>query len=518
MEKRSINKTVFPAAPQSYWIASTPQTDYPSLKEDIKVDVAIVGGGMVGITTAFLLKKEGLKVAILEADRILQGTTGHTTAKITSQHSLTYHQLKNQHGDEKVQQYAQANETAIHFIANTIKERKIDCDFSWQPAYIYTQSDQYLPQIISEAEAASSLGIKASYLEEIPLPFPIKGAVRFDDQAQFHPLKYLLDLSKEISGDGSYIFEMTPVIDIQDRHPYAAITQNGQKVIAEKVIIASHYPFYDKRGLYFARLYVHRAYVLAAKIQESFPGGMYINAEQPTRSLRSLPTEKGELVMFIGDNHKTGQGISTINHYESLKKFAQQIYTIQDIPYRWSTQDCMPLDHVPYVGHLTASTPNLYIATGFRKWGMTNSTVSAMILRDLIIKGKSPWAPVYAPSRFTPMASAKNFIVENLNVAEQLIVGKISPIPSDVEIPVSEGKIVEIDGQRIGAYRSEKGELHLVDITCTHLGCELAWNAAENSWDCPCHGSRYTYDGIVIEGPTKKPLKKLTLHHDQKNL
>lgn len=503
---------IFTTPPQSYWITSTPQTDYPTLKEDVKVDVVIVGGGMVGITVASLLKKEGLTVAVVEADRILQGTTGHTTAKLTSQHGLTYDKLKSQHGNERAKQYAEANEAAIHFVANTIKEKQIDCDFSWQPAYIYTQSDQYVKKIVQELEAASSLGIKASYLEETPLPFPVKAAIRFDDQAQFHPRKFLLALAKEIPGEGSHIFEMSPVVDVKDGNTYTVITRNGGKITAEKMIVASHYPFYDIPGLYFARLYVHRSYVLAGKIKETFPGGMYINAESPTRSLRSLPTENGELVMFIGDHHKAGQGEDTMNHYEHLREFAQQIYTLEDIPYRWSTQDCMPLDHVPYVGQITSFKPNAYVATGFRKWGMTNSIASSMIIRDLIIKGESPWAPVYDPSRFTPMASAKNFIVENLDVVGELYAGKISPVPDDVEVKIGEGKIVEIDGHRSGAYRDEKGTLHLVDTTCTHLGCELHWNAAENSWDCPCHGSRYSYNGDVLEGPTTKPLKKLTIH------
>ncbi len=504
----------FSTPPQSYWITSTEQTDYPSLNEDITVDVAIVGGGMVGITAAYLLKQEGLKVAIIEADRILQGTTAHTTAKITSQHGLIYNKLKNQHGDEKAQQYANANQEAIKFIANIIQERQIDCDFSWQPSYVFAQSDQYVQKIAQEVEAASSLGINASFLSTIPLPFPIKAAIKFENQAQFHPLKYLLSLAEEIPGDGSHVFEMTPAIDIQEGNENMVITRDGKKVIAKDIIVASHYPFYDKRGVYFARIYVHRSYILAAKIKESFPGGMYINAEKPTRSLRSLPTENGQLVMFAGDHHKTGQGPDTMNHYENLKEFAEKNYVVEDIPYRWSTQDCMPLDNVPYVGNLTSNTPHIYLATAFRKWGMTNSTAAAIILRDLIIKGENPWTPVYDPSRFTPMASAKNFIVENANVAQQFVTGKLSLNSKDVDISVGEGKILEIKGQRVGAYKDESNKLHFVNTTCTHLGCEIQWNSAENSWDCPCHGSRYTYEGDVIEGPTTRPLGKIDYHYE----
>jgi glycine/D-amino acid oxidase-like deaminating enzyme/nitrite reductase/ring-hydroxylating ferredoxin subunit len=503
-----IRQEYFSKPPQSYWMASTPQTDYPSLKEDVKVDVAIIGGGMVGISCAFFLKQEGLKVAVIEADRILQGTTGHTTAKITSQHNIIYSKIKKQMGMELAQQYADANETAIRMMKKIAEDYRIDCDLTPQPAFVYTEQDQYVQQIHDEIDAASSLGIKASYVSEIPFPISIKAGMRFDGQAQFHPRKYLLALAKEIPGDSSYIFEQSRVVDIDGEKPYYVITQEGKKVIAEKLIIASHYPCYNKAGLYVARIYPERSYVVAIKGKEKYPGGMYITVEDPGRSLRSQNTEKGELIFVGGEHHKIGQGVDTREHYEALLKFAGEIFHVEGTPYRWSTQDCMTVDGVPYIGHFTSQTPNMYIATGFAKWGMTNSTVSAILLRDLIVKGKSSWQDVYNPSRETIAASAKNFIVENLNVAKELIGGKLSPVPADVEIKPGEGKIIEVDGQRTGAYRDEKGRLHLVDTTCTHLGCELSWNAAEKSWDCPCHGSRFTYEGEIIEGPTVKPLKR----------
>jgi Rieske Fe-S protein len=236
---------------------------------------------------------------------------------------------------------------------------------------------------------------------------------------------------------------------------------------------------------------------------------MYINAENPTRSLRNQNTPDGEIIIVGGEHHKTGQGEDTIKHYEALIDFANDIFTVEDIPYRWSTQDCMTLDDIPYVGRFTAKSPNLYIATGYGKWGMTNSTASAMILKDLIINGKSPWEEVYDPSRQTLAASAKNFLVENLNVAENFIAGKLSPLPKNVDIEPGQAKVVDANGQKAGAYRDEKGTLHIVDTTCTHMRCEVQWNSAERSWDCPCHGSRFDIDGKVIEGPALKPLEKL---------
>lgn len=509
-ENNTFFSNEFMSAPQPYWIASTSQTDYPSLTEDISIDIAIIGGGMTGITSAYLLKKEGYKVAIIDADRIVQGTSAHTTAKITSQHGLIYNKILNSLGRERTQQYADSNESAIHFIANLIKEKNISCDFSWQSAFVYTQDDNYVEKIQKEVETASQLGIKATYLEEIPLPFKIKAAVRFDDQAQFHPRKYLLELQKEIPGDGSYIFENTKIMDVKEGKPCTLTTENGKVVTALKVILASHYPCYDGKGMYFTRLYPERSYALAIKAKEKFPGGMYITAETPGRSLRSTPYEDSELILVVGEHHKTGQGEDMNKHYINLKKFAMDTYTVENIPWRWSTHDYTTADGVPYIGNLTSQTPDIFVATGYGKWGMTTSTLSAILLKDLITTGKNPWADVYYPSRFTPAASAATMVKENADVAKHLLKGKLSIPPNNVLIENGEGRIVDADAQRAGAYRDEKGVLHIVDTTCTHLGCELNWNNAEKSWDCPCHGSRFTYEGDIIQGPAIHKLKHIT--------
>lgn len=499
----------FDKVPQSFWLASTPQTNYTGLNDDVDVDIAIVGGGITGITTAYLLKQEGYKVALIEADRIIQGTTGHTTAKITSQHTLTYDKLKTQMGEEKAKQYADANESAIRFISDLVQEKSIDCDFSRQSAYVYTQQDEYVSQLLTEVTVATSLGIKASFITEIPLPIAIKGAMLFENQAQFHPRKYLLALAKDISGNGSYIFEKTKVTGVKKADRLQVITARGKTVSAGKVIIASHYPCYEALGLYFTRIYPERSYAIAVKSPDKFPGGMYITAEDPKRSLRSQPYENGELILISGEHHKTGQGEDTSNHYKKLRDFAEDLFQVEDIPYRWSTQDYTSMDEVPYIGHLTSDTPDIYVATGYKKWGMTTGTVAALIFKDLIVNGISPWQDVYNPSRFTPSASVKNFITENLNVAKNLIAGKLSPVPSNIEVPPGEGKVLDIDGQRVGAYRDKESTLHIIDTTCTHLGCELQWNSAEKSWDCPCHGSRFTYEGEIIEGPALDKLEHL---------
>lgn len=492
--------------PQSYWLASTDTTDYNSLSEDISVDVAIIGGGMAGILCAYLLHNENLNIAVLDAGKILSGTTSHTTAKITSQHGLIYDKIKNQMGVELAKQYADANESAIKQIKDIIDQHHINCDYSTQSAYIYAQDDKNVEKIENEEKTASELGIKASLADEIPFQIPIKVALKFDEQAQFHPRKFLLPLAKVISESGVKIYENSRVVNLEENGKITATTEQGKKVIADKVIIASHYPFYNKQGMYYSRIYTERTYIIAISAKEKYPGGMYINAEDPSRSLRGQDGENGQLILVVGENHKTGQGNDMAEHYRKLINFADNLFSIEDMPYRWSTQDCMTLDGIPYIGYYKQDTPNLLIATGFQKWGMTNSMVSARIIRDLIVDGSSPWQDVYNPSRKNILASAKSFIVENVDVAKHLISAKISPIPEDVKIEPGEGKVIEHDGERTGAYRDEDGKLYLVNTTCPHLGCELNWNSAERSWDCPCHGSRFTFSGDIIDGPAVKPL------------
>lgn len=493
---------------ESFWVVSTPTKEYPRLNEDIRADVVIIGAGMTGITSAYLLAKDGLKVAVLEADRTVLGTTAHTTAKLTAQHGLIYDQIRRQVGLEKAKQYADANQTAIEFVAKTIVEEQIECNFSRQSAYIYTQVDQYLQKLEDEQTVAAKLGFKAFLDAKIPIPLAIKEALRFDDQAQFHPRKYLAKLAQRVVEMGGSIFEQSRVVDLEGDNPYSVRTLNGNKVTAPIVIMASHYPMNYFPGLFFSRLYEERAYAIMARVREVFPGGMYINAESPTRSLRSVPTEDGEMILFVGEKHKAGHGQDLRLHYDELMAFAQQLYTVEDFPYRWSTQDCTTLDDIPYIGRMTMDKPNLYIATGFRKWGMTHSTVAGLMIRDLIVKKESPWEDVYKPSRISAM-SAVNFVVQNADVAVHFVSGKLQSGEEEINLKPGEAVLANVDGQRAGVYMDDQQRFHTMNTTCTHLGCELSWNDAEVSWDCPCHGSRFTIDGQIVEGPALKALEPI---------
>ncbi len=502
------DKTGLTDVPVSLWIASTQDTDYPRVEEDLDVDVAIIGGGITGITTAYLLKKAGVRVAVIDSNKIVKGGTGHTTAKITSQHSLKYYKMVNAVGEEKARQYADANQEAIALVEKIINENNIECDFRRAPAYVFTEDEKYVQKLEDEVKTALKLGLPAEFTEEHELPFKVKCLEKFSDQACFHPRKYLLALASIIEDEDCRIYENTRVVDIEEGKDFhTAITDSGKRIRAKSIVQATRYPFYDRPGLYFTRIYPERTYLLGVHIADKLPEGMYINAEDPSRTLRAHFCKEGDLLLIGGEKHKTGHGGDTKQFYNICKDFAQANYNITDIPYRWSAQDYTSMDEIPMVGHMTSGKNRIYVATGFQKWGISNGTAAAMIISDLILKDESPWEDVYSPSRFTPAASAKNFIAENTDVAKNYIQGKLNIPEGTKDIEKGDAFISEVGGYKVGMYRDMDGELHFVSTTCTHIGCELKWNSAELSWDCPCHGSRFTYKGDIIEGPALECIK-----------
>lgn len=501
-----------PQFPEPYWReVSLPTAE--KLTKDISVDVAIVGGGITGITAGYLLKKEGLNVAILEAGNILNGTTGHTTAKITAQHGLIYDELIAHFGEEMAKLYYQSADDALNFVKKTIQEKNIDCDFSEEDAFIYAITDEYANKVQKEADAYKKLGIIGSLHTSIPFDIQIKNALSMKGQAQFHPLKYLKQLANDFTENGGLLFEQTTATDIEEENDIPkVITRDGNRVSCKYVIIASHFPFFDKEGLYFTRMYPERSYVIGIKAKKPYPGGMYVSVDKnPVRSIRYTPVNGEPLILVGGENHQTGQGPDTLSHYQALEEFANKTFGIEEYSYRWSTQDLITLDKIPYIGSITVQKPNILVATGYRKWGMTNGTTAAMLLADTILEKENPYRDLFSPTR--PKKSdptIKKFISINTDVAGHLLKGKLQYLPTDPnDLKNDEGAPVMFNGERAGAYRDHEGKLHIVDTTCTHLGCECEWNHGDRTWDCPCHGSRYSYDGEVIEGPTNKPLRRI---------
>jgi glycine/D-amino acid oxidase-like deaminating enzyme/nitrite reductase/ring-hydroxylating ferredoxin subunit len=493
----------------SFWIESTPETDYPTLTAGISVDVAIVGAGITGLTAAALLRRAGKTVAVVEAKRIVEGATGYTTAKVTAGHGVIYSELEEVFGRERARTYAEANQAALERISRFVEEDGIDCDYERKPNYVYAESGDERPEIEAEVEAAKRCGLDVSFAESTPLPYEVAGAVRLDSQAQFHPRKYLLALAGAIPGDGSHVFELTRALDIDAGRPCEVRTDRGT-LRAREVILATHLPFLD-RGLFFAKTYPHRSYAVAAPIDEAHdPDGMFINSGTPTRSVRTIRVGERLLVQVGGNGHKTGEEPDTPRRYRELEEFLRQHWPeAGPVEFAWSTQDYMSLDRVPYVGALRRRSPQLTIATGFNKWGMTNGTVAAMILTDRILEQPNDWAELFDSKRLNRRA-ARKLVKEGASVGLHFFGDRLRRAERDAaNLERGEGAIVRRGGQRRAAYRDEAGTLHVLSPVCRHLGCLVSWNAAERSWDCPCHGSRYTGEGQMIQGPTVKDLERI---------
>jgi glycine/D-amino acid oxidase-like deaminating enzyme/nitrite reductase/ring-hydroxylating ferredoxin subunit len=494
----------------SLWVDTAPQSDYPVLKPGLHVDVAVLGGGIAGLTTALLLKRDGAKVAVVEAGRVGAGVTAYTTAKVTSLHGIQYQSVESSFGEDGARAYAEANEAGLARIAEFVEELDIDCDFRRKPAYTYAEDDIDRSKIEDEVEAASKAGLKASFTATTDLPWPVAAAVRVDDQAEFHPRRYLLPLAAAVQGGGSHVFERSRAIAVGGNREHVRVSTTRGELTADQVVVATHFPFLD-RGGYFARMHPERSYGLGLYLKRGAkaPQGMYLSTESPSHTVRSHPTARGEMVIAGGESHKTGQGGDTASRVARLEQWARERFDVASIEYRWSTQDNMPVDGVPFIGRLAPFQKRLWVATGFMKWGLTNGTAAGMILSDLIAGRENPWADLFDSTRFKPLASAKELVKENANVGVHFVGDHLGrpDVRSTDELAPGQGGIVRRGASKVAAYRDDAGAVHAVSAVCTHLGCQVKWNQAERSWDCPCHGSRFDVSGRVIQGPAVKDLE-----------
>ncbi len=494
----------------SFWIDSTPTTAYPAFSNRIAVDVAIIGAGIVGLTAAIQLKKAGKTVAVIESGHIAAGASGHTTAKVTSLHQLIYADLIHQIGVSKARLYGESNQAAIEFIAGLVAAEQIDCDFSRQSAYTFAEPATELDQIKAEVNAAIKLGLPASFVQETSLPFAIAGAIKFDNQAQFHVRKYLLHLAQTIPGDGSHLLERTRVLQVEEdqENPCQVVTEHGV-INAHDVIVATHLPILDQ-GLFFAKTYPQRSYLVAAKIDPTkAPEGMFIGSGKDSHSIRTTPYQDGLLLLVGGEGHKVGTVTDTEACYQKLETYVRNHFEIDTFAYRWSNQDMVSFDGLPYVGKLTPFSHHTYVATGFSLWGMSKGTMSGMLLSDLILGKENPYAELYDSTRATPFLEP-DLLKSGIDVAARWVGDRLKNLESSTltEVPKGEGKLLTINGEKIAAYRDEQGAVHAVSAVCPHLACIVSWNNAEMSWDCACHGSRFSCDGKVLHGPSVKDLEQ----------
>jgi glycine/D-amino acid oxidase-like deaminating enzyme/nitrite reductase/ring-hydroxylating ferredoxin subunit len=489
---------------QSCWQGVKPP-EFPKLSGDCNADAVIVGGGMCGLLCAYELLRKGIQnIVILEAGRILNGTTARTTAKITSQHGLIYTALQKGMGTKAAWQYAKANEEAISRFQQIVQSEHIDCDFSACDAYVYSRTQEGAQRVRKEAQTARRLSINASFEEICPeLPVSVCGAVRFAGQAKFHPLKFASRLTEILRDRGVQIFEHTPAVALDDN---IILTPAGN-VYGKNILICSHYPFTNLRGFYFARLVQNCSYIAALKGVKKI-SGIYVDCDDAGLSFRSARVGKENLLLLGWGAHKTGHE-TDVHHYQALKEKATSLYPSASVVFQWSAQDCMTNDRIPLIGRYKQFGAHVYLAAGFNKWGMTSSMAAADILSDLIATGHSEVADVFSPSRANFGMRAEKFFQETADTAANFLRGYVEVPKGGVDrLKNGEGGIVEFEGEKIGAFRGKDGSLHGVKPVCTHMRCPLRWNPEENTWDCPCHGSRFDADGNVLENPAFLPLKK----------
>jgi glycine/D-amino acid oxidase-like deaminating enzyme/nitrite reductase/ring-hydroxylating ferredoxin subunit len=498
-----------PRDAESLWLAGAPPTEFAPLEQDAQFDVAVVGGGIAGITAALLLKRDGARVAVLERGVVCGGASGFTTAKVTALQETKLSEIQRLHGADGAAAYAAASVAAVERVAALVEREGIDCGWERADAYTYAAAEDQVDAVVQEAHVALAAGLDVQLTNDVPLPFAVPQAVRLPQQGHMDPVRYVRRLAARVDGDGSRIFESTAVTTVQEGTPCRVRTQDGRTVTARDVIVATNYPLLD-RGLFFARMEAARSYLVAARVRGEATDGMLITAGSPSRSLRSYRDVAGETWLLVGgEGHLTGSDEAQPARFDALERFAREHFDVADVPYRWSTQDGMPTDQLPYIGPYTLASTHLFVAAGFQKWGMTGATIAAAVLADRIAGRDNPYAGVFDPNRAT-VRSAPAVAKLALWVARRFVGDRISTADarSADDVPAGEARVVRSGVGKIGVYRDDDGVAHGVSLRCTHLGCLLHFNAAERSWDCPCHGSRFDVDGGVLAGPATEPLPR----------
>lgn len=495
-----------PRSHESLWNGTAPLDPRDPLAEDVRADVAIVGAGIVGVTAAYLLAQEGVPVVVLERDRMLRGVTGKTTAKVTSQHGLVYRKLVDKFGEAKARQHGDAGQAALALVRRLVAETGADAKLTDAPNHVYTTDPARVAELRDEAEVSARLGLPATFTTETELPFPVEGAVRFEAQAHFHPVRYLAKLAEKAEARGARFFERTPVLDIEDGAP-CEITAEGGTVRAKHVLVATNVPVGDK-AFFVTRMKAKRDYALAFPYRGPELRGMYVNVDEPHRSVRPYAGDAGPMLVVAGEMHVVGER-EPEDHYARLEAFARQHFQVGEPAYAWSTQDYFPVDDLAFIGKHTPRAKHAYAATGFRAWGMTQGTVAAMMFRDKVLGRENPWWDLYDPfaaGRVVGDLATREFYEESGIAVRELVGQRLQRHPAE-DLTPGEGQIARVGGKLVAMSKDQEGTVRVVSATCSHMGCVLSYNALESSFDCRCHGSRFALDGSVLHGPAVKPLE-----------
>jgi glycine/D-amino acid oxidase-like deaminating enzyme/nitrite reductase/ring-hydroxylating ferredoxin subunit len=483
------------------WLEALPGQGYPAVDGDVAVDVAVLGAGITGLTVALLLKRAVRRVAVVEAGRVGGGVSGNNTAKVSALQATTYSTMRRQHGIDVARDYASASMAGVEMVRSLVAEERIDCGLTGRSAFTYAKEPEERALVEEELAVARAAGLPVT-ADAPALPFPVHGAVGLADQLVLHPVRYCQGLAAAVQGDGCRIFERSRAIGVAAGSPCRVGTEHGT-IRADRVVVATHYPTLD-RGLYFTRLAATRAYCIAATLRRGTPpGDMAISAGSPAWSTTSWQDK----LIVAGQSHPTGARTSAADHVARLERFAREHWDVSRISHVWSAQDADSYDGLPVIGSYLPGSDRLYVASGYRKWGLSTASFAARILADLVSGRDNPWASRFQPHRVTPSATGR-LVAMNAKVAVDFVRDRLDP-PEPVavaDIPAGQARVVRDGSGKAGVYRDEQGGVHAVSLRCTHLGCLLRFNDAERSWDCPCHGSRFDVDGAVLEGPATRPL------------
>ncbi len=489
----------------SVWQATAQQTSFPPLTTDEEADIAIVGGGITGITAAYLLSEQGKSVVLLESERIGESATGYSTGNLYATVSAGLFNIKSSFDEETSRAVAESRSAAVDLIEQLTGKFNIACEFGRHPWHLFSQGDSNISTIEKENEAAQKAGLNSSIVHTLPLPFSINTCVKIEGQAQFNPMEYIKALAKGISNTNCRIYEKTRVTEIKKGDPCILKTPTSE-IKAKKVILATHIPV----GVYnlHSMLFPYREDGIAVKLNGEYPPeGIFWELYETTHhSFRTYNSPEGTYLVVVGEPYKTGQQNDTYKGFEGLEEYARKKFDVATVEYRWAAQSYQAANKLPYIGELEE---NIFTGTGFSTDGLTYGTLAAMILADTLTGKDNKWFKTYDLQRHNPFTAAGSVIKENLNVLGQYLkdLPGIAETDDLSEIKPGEGKVIATKSEKIAVYRDENDQIHAVSAVCTHMDCIVNWNTAEKTWDCPCHGSRFKINGEVIEGPALKPLE-----------
>ncbi len=485
---------------RSLWLQDLPTAATATLSGRHTSEVVVVGGGIAGLTTALLLLRRGFDVMVIEAETVGSGVSGNNTAKVTALQSTKYSTLTRTHDAATAEGYASAATAGVESLRTLAQP--FECDLHRAPAATFALAESERESVLAEADAAERAGLPVQWAEQLDLPFPTFGAVRLPEQIVLHPAKYVRGLAAAFVAEGGRLFEHSRVLTVSTTAPFEVRTADGTAQ-AEQVVVATHYPILD-RGLFFARLDAERSYCVAVRLRDqTLPEDLSISAGSPSFSF----SRHGDHLVVGGQSHPAGDRGVDFDRYTALTDFAQKHFNVAEVTHRWSAQDPRAYDGLPMVGSYLPGASQLWVTTGFAKWGLAMATIGAEILADRISGGDNPHAELFSPHRLS-LKSVPTLLQQNAEVAKDLLGDRLSPVKTHdtADIPLDQARVLRDGAGKKGVYRDQAGALHAVSLRCTHLGCLLRFNGAERSWDCPCHGSRFDVDGAVLEGPAVQPL------------